>query len=128
MAIEPDFAGIDDFDFDEVLTGAAVVAAAAGRRVTTRPGDLFYDARYLCLDLGAYQSATLTDDEVWRLRIDVERVVRDDQRVAEVDVEVAWYPIGATLKVTIDGVTVDGDIFQTAVTVDGEGVQLAIAA
>lgn len=126
--IDNDFGDIDDCDPDVILTGAQVVAAAAGRRITTPPGGLHYDPGYLSIDLESYQSRALTPREVFELRVAVERCVTADPRVAEATVDAVYYAAGMELRVTVDGTTVDGAAFELAATVDGEGVALAVAA
>lgn len=126
MAFE-DFADIADFDLDVVLSGGAAVAAAFGRRITTPPGDLFYDPSYVCIDLHAWQNRALTSADVWRLRVDLERCRDAERRIASATCDVAYFAEGFELRVSVNGVTVDGEAFTLAATVDGEGVQLAVA-
>lgn len=127
MAIEADIAGIDDFLLDEVVTGAAAVAEAVARRITTTT--LWYDPAYKCMDLSGYQSRAMTDVDLWRLKVDLERCIGDEQRLDEFVVDVAFSAESFTLRVRIDGVTVDGDTFSLVATVDpDEGVRFAIAA
>jgi hypothetical protein len=129
MSFAADFAGVDDLDIDAEVTGAAAVAEAVGRRITTKPGDVFYDPAYVCTDLGAWQSRAVTDADLYRLRVDLERCVRAERRVADFTCDVAFYAESFELRVVIDGVTVDGEAFNlTATVLPDEGVQLAIAA
>lgn len=127
MAFDADFGGIDDCDLDVLVQGAAQIAEAVGRRITTRPGTVFYDPKYLCVDLVAWQSRGLTDADLWRLRTDLERCIAQEERLASFTVDCAWYPRGQELRVTVGGETVDGETFTLTATVDGEGVQLAVA-
>lgn len=131
MAIDPDLGDIDDFDPDVILTGAQVVAAALGRRVTTPPGGLHYDPGYVCVDLESYQSRALTARDLDELRAQLERCVRAETR-ADPDlttVDVAWYAAGGILEVTIQGETVDGAAFELSATVaPDEGVVLVLSA
>lgn len=122
-----DLAGLGDLNIDEVVSGAAAVAEAVGRRITTPSGGLFYDPLYLSLDLHSYESKALTDADVWRLKADMERAIAQEQRLASFAVDVAWYAAGMELRVKVAGTTVDGDTFELVATVDGEGVRLAIA-
>lgn len=122
-----DLAGLGDLNIDEVVSGAAAVAEAVGRRITTPSGGLFYDPLYLSLDLHSYESKTMTGADVWRLRADIERVLAQEQRLASYAVEVRWYAAGMELRVSIEGLTVDGETFTLTVTVDSERVQLAVA-
>jgi hypothetical protein len=122
-----DFAGAEDVSIDETVTGAAAIGEAVGRRVTTK--ELWYDPGYACLDLGEWQSRAMTNADVYRLRVDVERCVRAERRVQTFTVDVAFYALGMELRVRIDGVTVDGDAFVVTATVTpDEGVVLAVAA
>lgn len=121
-----DIAGLDDLNIDEVVSGGAAIAEAFGRRLTTRA--LWYDPSYVCLDLHAYQSRTMTDADVWRLKVDIERCRQAETRIADATVDVAWYPAGQELRVKVDGTTVDGDAFELVATVDNEGVRMAIVA
>lgn len=120
-----DIAGLDDVDIDEVVSGGAAIAEAFGRRLTTRA--LWYDPSYVCLDLHAYQSRTMTDVDVWRLKVDIERCRQAETRIADATVDVAWYAAGMELRAKVTGTTVDGDTFELVATVDGEGVRLAVA-
>lgn len=120
-----DIAGLGDLDIDEVVSGGAAIAEAFGRRLTTR--SLWYDPSYVCLDLHAYQSRTMTDADVWRLKVDIERCRQAETRIADAIVDVAWYAAGMELRVKVTGTTVDGDTFELVATVDGEGVRLAVA-
>ena len=124
MAFE-DFAGLDDLNLDDTVSGGAAIAEAFGRRLTTR--SLWYDPSYVCLDLHAYQSRTMTDVDVWRLKVDIERCRQAETRIADATVDVAWYAAGMELHVKVAGTTVDGDTFELVATVDCEGVRLAIA-
>lgn len=131
VANDNDFGDIDDFDPDVILTGAQVVAAALGRRVTTPPGGLFYDPAYVCVDLESYLNRALSDADLDALRAQIERCVRAETR-ADPDrtvVDVDWYPDGGQLQVTIQGETVDGQAFELVATAEpDEGVQLALSA
>ena len=125
MAFDTDFAGIDDLLFDETVSGAAAVAEAFGRRITTR--SLWYDPGYVCTDLTAYQSKALVDADLWRIRTDIERCAQAEPRIDTAVVTVNWYAVGFELRVSVEGLTVDGETFTLTATVDGEGVQLAVA-
>lgn len=125
MAFDDDFSGIDDLNLDEGVSGAGAIAEAFGRRLTTRA--LWYDPKYTCLDLTAWQSKALTDADLWRLRVDIERCAQAETRIDRAVVDVAWYAAGMELRVTVEGVTVDGDTFTLAITVDDEGVQFAVS-
>lgn len=123
-----DIAGIEDLDIDEVVRGAAAIAEAFGRRITTPSGGLDYDPAYVSTDLGAWQSRALSSSDVYRLRVDLERCRDAERRIASATIDVAYFEAGMELRVTVNGVTVDGDTFELSATVDGEGVQLAVAA
>jgi hypothetical protein len=125
MAFDTDFAGIDDLLFDESVSGAAAVAEAFGRRITTR--SLWYDPTYVCTDLTSYQSKALLDADLWRIRTDIERCAQAEPRIARAVVTVNWYPTGLELRASIEGLTVDGETFTLTATVDSEGVRLAVA-
>lgn len=131
IANDNDFGDIDDFDLDVVLTGAQVVAAALGRRITTPPGGLHYDPAYVCVDLEAWLNRALTDADLDALRGQIERCVRAEARVDadRTTVDVDFYPGGYLLQVTIQGFTVADAAFELVATGDpDEGVKLALAA
>lgn len=121
-----DIAGLDDLNIDEVVSGGAAIAEAFGRRITTR--ELPYDPTYVCIDLHAYQSRTMTDADVWRLKVDIERCRQAETRIGSAVIDVAWYPAGQEIRVKVGGVTVDGDAFELVATVDNEGVRMALVA
>ena len=121
-----DIAGLDDLNIDEVVSGGAAIAEAFGRRITTR--ELPYDPTYVCIDLHTYESRTMTDADVWKLKVAIERCRQAETRIADATVDVAWYPAGQELRVKVDGTTVDGDAFELVATVDNEGVRMAIVA
>jgi hypothetical protein len=123
-----DFAGMDDLNIDELVSDGAAVAEAVGRRIDTPAGGLFYDPAYVSLDLESYQSRALSDLDLYHLRVNLERCVRAETRVATFTVDLAWHPESFTLRVTIAGVTVSGAAFELVETVDSEGVKLAVAA
>lgn len=127
MTTTVDFAGVDDLDLDTEVTGAAAISEAVARRITTRPGDVFYDPTYVSMDLGAWQSRAMTAADLWRLRVDLERCVRAEPRVRSFSADADWYPAGNELRVHIAGVTDEG-AFDLVVSVDNEGVRHAIAA
>lgn len=131
VANDNDFGDIDDFDPDVILTGAQVVAAALGRRITTPPGGLHYDPAYVCVDLEAWLNRALTDADLDALRAQVERCVRAETR-ADPDittVDVDFYAAGGVLQVVVQGVTVDGASFELTATADpDEGIKLALSA
>lgn len=123
-----DIAGIDDIDLDQVVTGPAAVAEAFGRRITTQPGDVFYDPAYVCTDLGAWQSRTIAPGDLYQLRADIERCAEAEKRITAYVVDVTYYAAGLELRVKVSAQTVKGPFELTATVDPDEGVKLAITA
>lgn len=129
MTITTDFAGVDDLDIDVEVSDAAAVAEAVARRITTPEGGVFYDPRYKSTDLTAWLSRVVTFVGLFDLRTTLSDCIAEESRVADFTVDVAFYAESSELRVTIEGVTVDGGTFElTATVLPDEGVQLAIAA
>ena len=97
--LDPDFVSIE---------GAAAVAQALGHRLSTPSGGLFYDPEYESLDLREWLSAGLDDAEVWQLRARIERALRQDERVYDVELDVDFNVNARTLTVTAEGTSAAG--------------------
>lgn len=110
-------AGALDLDPNFVLVeGAEAVAQSQAHRLAT--AELWYDPDHECLDLRAAVSEGLDAADVYRLRARCERVLRQDERVEDCDVDVTFLPIAGTLTVTAEGVSADGP-FRSVVAASG---------
>jgi len=90
------------------VTGPAAVAQDLAHRLMTPEGGLFYDPEYESIDLRSYLSKSLDAAEAFRLRAKVERALRQDERVDDVEVDVDFNPPARTLTVTAEGASALG--------------------
>ena len=103
-----------DPSFALVAEGACVGQALA-HRLQTPEGGLFYDPEYESVDLRAYLSAGFDGAEVYQLRAKVERALRADERVDDLDLDLRFDPTTETLTVVADGYGAEGPFRLVAV-------------
>lgn len=110
-------AGANDLDPDfSLVEGAEAVAQSQAHRVTTEA--LWYDPDYECVDLRAMLSAGMDDADLYRLRARCERALRQDERVEDCDVTVAYLRAARALTVSAEGVSAAGP-FRLVVAASG---------
>lgn len=100
-----------------LTSGAACVAQAIARRLTTPRGGLFYDPNY-GTDVREILAAKIDRRrlEDWRARIETE--VRKDDRVASVSASLVYLPATGILTIRIDGTLGTGPFTLTLAVTD----------
>lgn len=91
-----------------LVSGPGAVAQALGMRLQTPEGGLFYDPTYESIDLREYLSADIDDAELYRLRAKIERALRADERVDDLDLDVEFNTTAETLTVSATGYGAEG--------------------
>lgn len=91
-----------------LVSGPTAVAQSLALRLQTPEGGVFYDPDYLSLDLREYLSADVDDAELYRLRAKIERALRADERVDDLDLEVEFSAAAETLTVVAEGYGAEG--------------------
>jgi phage baseplate assembly protein W len=103
-----DFACVDDITPSFTLAaGLKNLGMALARRFSTPRGGLWYDPEY-GLDLRQFVDMDVSSAEVNNLPKECAAEARKDERIHDADVRIRFQRRAATMKVTINGLWLDG--------------------